>query len=76
MPADILPGAIYQHYKGPRYQVITTAKHSETLETFVVYKCLYENEAGQDWIRPLEMFTGTIEINGVVTPRFKPVKEV
>lgn len=33
----------YKHYKGKFYQVIGVAKHSETLEDFVVYKCLHNN---------------------------------
>ena len=33
----------YRHYKGNFYKVIGVAKHSETLEDFVVYECLYEN---------------------------------
>jgi hypothetical protein len=28
----------YRHYKGNEYEVIGTARHSETLEVLVVYK--------------------------------------
>ena len=35
---------IYQHSKtGKMYKVIGIAKHSETLEEFVVYEALYAN---------------------------------
>lgn len=58
----MLKPGLYRHYKGKHYEVIGVAKHSETLETLVVYRPLY-GEQGL-WVRPLEMF---IEIlpNGV-----------
>ncbi len=36
----------YKHFKGGEYQVLGVAKHSESLETMVVYKPLYELEQG------------------------------
>ena len=66
-------GGIYQHYKGPRYRVLGVAKHSETLEELVYYECLYDNPNGQYWVRPKEMFMGTITLGGVVRQRFAPV---
>jgi len=48
----------YRHYKGNEYRVIGVAKHSETLEELVVYQALY-GECGL-WVRPKEMFTGTV----------------
>ena len=59
----------YCHYKGKEYEVIGTAKHSETLEELVVYKALYDE--GQIWVRPLKMFTEIIEIDGEKISRFK-----
>jgi len=59
----------YEHYKGNRYEVIGVAKHSETLEEMVVYRALY-GERGL-WVRPLEMFSETIKIEGKLVPRFK-----
>ena len=67
---------IYQHYKGPQYEVIGTCHHSETLEELVVYRSLYDCETYGDralWVRPLEMFTGTIEIDGKILPRFRKI---
>ena len=67
MPS-IIPGR-YRHYKGGEYEVLSTARHSETLEVVVVYRPLY-NDSGW-WVRPFDMFTGTLEVDGVVTPRFE-----
>ena len=63
---------IYQHFKGNRYQVVDTARHSETGETFVVYRALYGDH--DLWLRPLEMFVQTIERDGKSVPRFKLVQ--
>lgn len=59
---------IYKHYKGKKYEVIETAKHSETLEDVVVYKALYGT--GQIWVRPKEMFLEKINFAGKLVPRF------
>lgn len=58
----------YRHYKGNNYEVIGVARHSETLEEFVVYKALY-GEWGL-WIRPLAMFTEEVTMNGKKISRF------
>jgi hypothetical protein len=39
----VKPG-IYEHFKGKRYMVLGTAKHSETLEDLIVYVCLHDND--------------------------------
>ncbi len=65
----------YRHYKGGEYRVISTAKHSETLEDLVVYKSLYDNELSRLWTRPLEMFLEEIEVDGKKMPRFEYVGE-
>jgi len=59
----------YEHYKGKHYEVLGVARHSETLEDFVVYKALYGN--GDLWIRPLKMFLDEVEANGKKVLRFK-----
>jgi len=63
---------IYRHYKGNLYQVLHTAQHSETEESLVVYRCLY-GEYGV-WVRPLAMFTETVEVDGKEIPRFELIK--
>jgi hypothetical protein len=62
------PG-IYEHFKGKRYEAIGVAHHSETLEEMVVYRALYGD--GDLWVRPLAMFTETVERDGKTKPRFK-----
>ncbi|PZW44645.1 uncharacterized protein DUF1653 [Pseudomonas sp. URMO17WK12:I2] len=64
---SLQPG-LYRHYKGPEYRVLGVARHSETQEQVVVYQALY-GEFGL-WVRPLEMFTSDVEVDGERVPRF------
>lgn len=66
----LTPGR-YRHYKGGEYEVMAVARHSETLEAVVVYRPLY-NDSGW-WVRPHEMFTGTLAVDGVVRQRFERI---
>lgn len=70
--SDIQPG-IYKHYKNKNYKVLCEATHSETREKMVVYQCLY-GDYGM-WVRPKEMFTELVEIDGELIPRFTFVSE-
>jgi cyclomaltodextrinase / maltogenic alpha-amylase / neopullulanase len=61
----------YKHAKtGKMYRVLAIAKHSETLEEYVVYEALYANPISKIWIRPKEMFLEEVDINGKPTSRF------
>lgn len=62
------PG-IYRHYKGPLYEVLGVARHSETEAPLVVYRALY-GEYGL-WVRPLEMFTERVDVRGETVARFE-----
>ena len=63
-----LKKGIYQHYKGPFYEVYMTAQHSETEEWMVVYKALYGEEG--NWVRPYDMFTSMVTFEGEEKKRF------
>lgn len=65
----VLQPGLYRHYKGGNYQVIGVARHSETDEQLVVYRCLYDNDSL--WVRPLAMFLETVIIDGRTVPRFE-----
>ena len=58
----------YRHYKGLRYEVIDTVRHSETLEPMTLYRALY-GEQGL-WVRPAAMFEEAVLIDGALQPRF------
>lgn len=72
---------LYQHYKGKIYKVIAEAKHSETLEDFVIYQTQYSKK--QIWARPKKMFLEKIIVRAEhcsahaknkKIPRFKFIK--
>lgn len=60
---------IYQHYKGNKYEVLMTARHSETEEWMVVYKTLYGDFS--TWVRPYDMFVESVEVDGEMVSRFE-----
>ncbi len=67
MSEAIRPGR-YRHFKGKEYQVLYTARHSETLEEYVVYQALY-GERGI-WVRPASMWNELVERDGETCRRF------
>ncbi len=68
-PLEETPTGLYRHYKGGMYEVIGTARHSETLEAMTVYRALYG--AHGLWVRPAAMFTEQVVIDGLLQPRFQ-----
>ena len=64
----------YRHFKGGEYEVLGVARHSEGLEDMVVYRPLY-NDTGL-WVRPLSMFTETVERDGKTHARFTFLDEI
>ena len=75
MVKELKIGGVYQHYKGQKYIVHHVVKHSETLESFVMYECLYENPEGKWWVRPLAMFLEEVEMDGKKLPRFAYISD-
>ena len=59
----------YRHFKGNEYELLGIARHSETMEPMVVYRALY-GEQGL-WVRPLAMWTETVDRDGYCGPRFQ-----
>ncbi len=61
----------YRHYKGNEYTVLGTARHSETLQELVVYRQEYGDHGL--WVRPKQMFSETVKVDGKDVPRFQPL---
>lgn len=58
----------YRHFKGNEYEVLYTAKHSETMEEMVVYRALYGDFG--IWVRPASMWNEMVERDGKRYQRF------
>lgn len=50
---------VYKHFKGDSYLVVDIAKHSETMEEYVIYRELYGE--GNLYIRPVTMFLEKVD---------------
>ncbi len=64
---EFRPGR-YRHFKGKEYELICTARHSETEELIVVYRPLYGE--GGVWVRPAAMWNELVERDGKRVRRF------
>ena len=64
---------IYRHFKGNRYEIVTTAEDTETGEQLVIYRALY-GECGV-WVRPASMWDETIDRGGNTYRRFTYIGE-
>lgn len=61
----------YRHFKGGKYVVLAEGQDSESLVPVVIYQALYGEQ--KIWVRPKEMFYGTVIVNGVECLRFKEI---
>jgi len=64
-------GTIWQHFKGMRYQVLTTTFFVPSKVRLVVYVALYGDS--KVWARPLSMWEDQIDRDGYSGPRFREV---
>ena len=83
IPTQTPPLGFYYHHKSASdahpedhaYEVMGIGYHTETGEHTVLYRPIhtdawaYEN-GKMTYVRPLEMFMGTVEKEGITTPRF------
>ena len=70
-PLIEIPSGRYRHYKGGEYEVLGTARHSETLEPTVLYRALYGTRGL--WVRPAGMWSETVIAEGRSRPRFERI---
>ncbi len=69
MEDDLIKPGLYEYYKGMKYEVIGVCRHSESLEVLILYKALYGDY--RMWVRPVDIFNKTENINGKEVERFK-----
>lgn len=63
----------YRHFKGGKYKLVAIGQDSETLASVVIYQALYGDNVV--WVRPKEMFFGTVERDGKTMLRFTEITE-
>jgi hypothetical protein len=66
-----IPRGLYRHYKDKLYEVFGTVTHSESEEVLVLYAPVDQAEgSARLWVRPLAMFTETVDTEAGRVPRF------
>jgi hypothetical protein len=68
MGEQVCPGR-YKHFKGGEYVVVGVARDSESQEPMVVYYPVAN--ANDLWVRSVEMWGQTVELDGVSSMRFR-----
>lgn len=57
---EIQPGEVFRHYKGGKYEVVTTAQMEHDKSLVVVYRSKYNDAV---WVRPLAEFIKNFRIH-------------
>lgn len=63
----------FRHFKGGKYKLVAIGQDSETLAQVVIYQALYGEH--QFWVRPKDMFFGTVIRDGKEVKRFEEITE-
>jgi len=73
----LIVGANYEHVKtGKLYRLLSVAKHHQSLEEYVVYEALYDNQVSKVWMRSKEEFLGEAKSpDGTFHPRYQLVED-
>ncbi len=69
-PSALATG-LYRHYKGKDYVVYGSVTHSETEEVLVLYAPVTQADPARLWVRPLAMFSESVDSDGEIVPRFR-----
>ena len=70
-------GQRYKHFKGNEYVVLEIARDCETTDEVVVYQAQYDSpefDPNQIWVRSMDDFCGTKEIEGKIVDRFSLIE--
>ena len=71
-PDGQLKKGIYRHFKGDKYELLTTGIDSETLLETVVYKSV---DTGEVWVRPAYMWNDMFPVDDKLVKRFELIEE-
>ncbi|MDF3839248.1 DUF1653 domain-containing protein [Cupriavidus basilensis] len=69
-PDDYLPGMPYRHYKGGAYAIAGLGRIESDLSQVVVYEAM--RDRSQLWVRPLDVFSQSVDTPQGPQPRFAP----
>lgn len=76
MPSNtVQAGEIYQHYRNQKnYRIVCEAVLEASETPCVVYEALYSEAPHKFWVRPIEDFFATVELNGKTMKRFEKIQ--
>ena len=72
---DNIKGGVFRHYKTAQdYEVVGVALHTESEESLVIYRPLYESDH-KLFARPYHMFVGEVEVDNEKVYRFQKIAQ-